>query len=169
VVLLTWRNTPRPRNQSQREKLRWWWDNTRSKEAVHRMHEMRTIAVDDSGVCQCNTQAGCAKTAEWIDVLFVSETPGDPRNVVSDGVHIATVWGRRFDAAFTNLLWRLAMCLTDTSLLRTTSRIVQQSLSNDGYHNFQSRWVFVATWYKVNNYARRNEVSLQHHRILKFR
>jgi len=30
-------------------------------------------------------QAGCAKTAERIDVLFGAETTGDPRNIVLDG------------------------------------------------------------------------------------
>jgi len=28
---------------------------------------------------------GCAKMAEWIDILFGVETPGDPRNIVLDG------------------------------------------------------------------------------------
>jgi len=34
------------------------------------------------------TWAGCAKTADRIDVLFWVETPGDPGNVVLDGVSL---------------------------------------------------------------------------------
>jgi len=33
------------------------------------------------------TNAGCAKTAEWIDVLFGVETHKDPRNNVLKGDH----------------------------------------------------------------------------------
>jgi len=50
------------------------------------MHEMQTIAIDDPGVCQSGTRAGCAKTAEQIDVLSGVETHGDARNSVLDGV-----------------------------------------------------------------------------------
>jgi len=45
------------------------------------MHEMQTIATDDSYVCQSVTRAGCAKTAERIDVLFGMETPEDPKTL----------------------------------------------------------------------------------------
>jgi len=44
----------------------------------------QTIAIGDLGVCQSVTRAGCAKTAERIDVLFWVETPRDPRNDVLD-------------------------------------------------------------------------------------
>jgi len=49
-----------------------------------RIEWTRPTAIDDPGVCQSVslsyglTQAGCAKTAERIDVLFVMKTPGDP-------------------------------------------------------------------------------------------
>jgi len=43
----------------------------------HLMPEMRTIAIDDPGVCQSVCHAsGCARTAERIDVLFGLETAG---------------------------------------------------------------------------------------------
>jgi len=46
---------------------------------------MRSIAIDDPGVCQFATRANCAKTADWIDVLFEVSTPGNPRNPLLDG------------------------------------------------------------------------------------
>jgi len=36
---------------------------------------MRTIAIDDPGVCLSDTRASCAKTAERINVLFGVEVP----------------------------------------------------------------------------------------------
>jgi len=76
---------------------------------------MRTIAIDDPGVCQSVTRAGCAKTAERIDVLFGVKTHGDPKNIaLHGGAHLLTVKGRGFDAAFAKLLWPLVI----TSLLR---------------------------------------------------
>jgi len=39
-------------------------------------------------VNQSVMRAGCAKSAEWIDVLFGVETPGHPRNILLDGVPI---------------------------------------------------------------------------------
>jgi len=46
---------------------------------------MRTIAIDDPGVCQFITRLRCAKTAERIDVLFGVETPGDRKSIKLDG------------------------------------------------------------------------------------
>jgi len=72
------------------------------------MHEIRTIATDDPGVCQPVKRVDCAKAAERIDVLFVVETHGDPRNIVLDeGPH-----PDGFDAAFTKSLWPLVMSAT---------------------------------------------------------
>jgi len=42
---------------------------------------MRTIVIDDLGVCQSVTRAGCAKTAEPIDFMFAEETSGDPKTL----------------------------------------------------------------------------------------
>jgi len=39
----------------------------------------------------------CAKMAEWIDVLFGVVTPGDPRNIVLEGVPISQ-WQEGFNA-----------------------------------------------------------------------
>jgi len=50
------------------------------------------IVVDGLGICQSVclsvTLVGYAKAAEQIDLLFGVEAPGDPRNVVLDGVCI---------------------------------------------------------------------------------
>jgi len=47
---------------------------------------MRTIAIDDPGVCQSVCYVGeLCKTTERIDILFGVETPRDPRNIVLDG------------------------------------------------------------------------------------
>jgi len=43
---------------------------------------MQSIAVGDPGVSLSVMWMGCAKTAEWIDVLFGVETLGDPGNIV---------------------------------------------------------------------------------------
>jgi len=67
---------------------------------------MRTIAIDDPGVCQSVTRAKCAKTAERIDVLFGVETPLDPRSTPS---HTARRKGS--DATFAKLLWPVVMFL----------------------------------------------------------
>jgi len=41
------------------------------------MHEIRTIAMGDPGVCFLSVmRAGYVKTAERIDVLFEMQTPG---------------------------------------------------------------------------------------------
>jgi len=45
------------------------------------MHEMRTFAIDNLGVCQSAKRAGCAKTAKRIEVLFGVETSGDPKTL----------------------------------------------------------------------------------------
>jgi len=50
---------------------------------------MQTIAIDDPGSLSVSLFATRAKTAERIDVLFGMETPGDPRNIVLDGVPLA--------------------------------------------------------------------------------
>jgi len=58
------------------------------------MHEMWTIAIDDTGVCQsvCVLWAVCAKKAEWIDVLFWSGDSWGPRNTALDGSpHLPTL------------------------------------------------------------------------------
>jgi len=47
------------------------------------MHKMRTISVDDLGVCQSVTRLCRANTAERIEVLLGVET-WDPRNIVLD-------------------------------------------------------------------------------------
>jgi len=50
-------------------------------------------------------RAGCAKTAERIDVLFGVVIPGNPRNIVLNwGPHLLTARGRGFDAAFAKLV-----------------------------------------------------------------
>jgi len=56
----------------------------------------------------CYTDGLC-KTTERIDVLFMVETRGNPRNIVLDGCPIphGEVLGRGFDAAFAKLLWPL--------------------------------------------------------------
>jgi len=67
---------------------------------------MWSIAINDSGVFQSVIWAAVQQTAEWIDVLFWAETPGDPRNIVIDGgPHPTTARGRGFNAAFAKLLW----------------------------------------------------------------
>jgi len=48
------------------------------------MHEMKTIAIDDLGVCQSVTRTECVKTAERIDVRFRVEA-WNPRNSALDG------------------------------------------------------------------------------------
>jgi len=80
----------------------------------HRIYEMRTITIDDPDVCQSVWHgAGCAKTAELIDVLFGVETARNPRNIVSDGNPHPARQGTRgkemkCDTAFTNLFsWQL--------------------------------------------------------------
>jgi len=57
-------------------------------------------------VCLSRRRARCAKTAERIDVLFEVETPGYPRNIVSDGSP-RPPRQREFNAAFAKLLWPL--------------------------------------------------------------
>jgi len=58
---------------------------------MHRVHDRRTIAIDDPRVCQYVkvsrgfTWLRCANTAERIEVLLVVETPGDLRNIALDG------------------------------------------------------------------------------------
>ena len=42
-------------------------------------------------------------------------------------------------------------CLTDSSLLTMASHTVQQALSQEGFYDFQSRWVLLATWHNVTN------------------
>jgi len=61
---------------------------------------MWTNAIDDLGVYQSVTLAGCAKTAERIDVLFGMETPGNPRNTILDGVSIPNGDKGGLNAAF---------------------------------------------------------------------
>jgi len=46
------------------------------------MHDMQITAIDDPDVCESVTRAGCAKTAEQVDVLLGVATPGDSRNIV---------------------------------------------------------------------------------------
>ena len=41
--------------------------------------------------------------------------------------------------------------LTDTSLLAVAGQAVQRALSQEGFDNFQSRWVLAVTWYNVTN------------------
>jgi len=55
-----------------------------------RLHELWTIAINDPDVCKSVPlfhAGGLCKTAERIDILFVMETPRDPRNIVLDGDH----------------------------------------------------------------------------------
>jgi len=49
------------------------------------MNAMRTIAIDDPGVCLSVMKADGLKTAEQIDVLFGVITFDDPRSKVLDG------------------------------------------------------------------------------------
>ena len=37
----------------------------------------------------------------------------------------------------------------DESLLKKASETVQQALYNEGYCEYQSRWVLVVTWYEI--------------------
>jgi len=60
-----------------------------------------------SSECLSVTQAGCAKMAEQIDILFGVVIPRDLRNIVLDGVLIPRGERRGFDAAFAKLLWLL--------------------------------------------------------------
>jgi len=46
---------------------------------------MRSVAIDNPDVSLSVTRAGCANTAERIDVLFGVDTPGNPRNIALDG------------------------------------------------------------------------------------
>jgi len=66
-------------------------------------------------------QAGCAKTAERIDVLFELETPVDTKNTVHvlDGGPIPTSRGRGFDAGFAKLLWPL---VTSAATIESTTK-----------------------------------------------
>jgi len=41
--------------------------------------------------------------------------------------------------------------LTDASLLAVTGQAVQRALSQEGFDNFQSRWVLAVTWYNVTS------------------
>jgi len=43
------------------------------------MQEMRTIAIDDPGVCQSVTRLRCANTTERIEVLFGVVTLAYPK------------------------------------------------------------------------------------------
>jgi len=54
-------------------------------------------------------QAGCAKTAEQIDVLFEVETPGDPIHIILDGGPYPLL--QVGDAVFAKLLWTLCFLL----------------------------------------------------------
>jgi len=58
------------------------------------LYEMRTIAMDVAGICQSECLsvrwAGCAKTAEHIDVLFEVRDSGHPRHVVLDWCYSVT-------------------------------------------------------------------------------
>jgi len=70
------------------------------------MHEIRTIAIDDPGVCQSVCHAGglCS--------------PEDPRNIVLDGVPIPTspmVRGRGFNVALPNYIGHLLLLLSYSS------------------------------------------------------
>jgi len=46
----------------------------------------------------------------------------------------------------------LLCILTDTSLLDAASRTVRQVFQCEGFGEFQSRWVFIATWHNVSRY-----------------
>jgi len=63
------------------------------------MHEMRAIAIGDTGVCHFSTVM-CKN-----DVLFGVEAHGDPKTLYSTGEPIPTSKRREFDAVFTKLLW----------------------------------------------------------------
>jgi len=61
----------------------------------HRMHEMRTIAVDDPDVCQ-SLSASCGRLCEngRTDRRPVWGENLDPRYIVLDGVHVdRRLWG----------------------------------------------------------------------------
>jgi len=63
---------------------------------------MQTIVIDDLGICPSVIQAGYAKMAGQIDVLFGL---GTQETLYKMGVLISTQRG--FDAAFAKLLWPL--------------------------------------------------------------
>jgi len=67
---------------------------------LHQMHEIQTIVICNSGICL--SVRGWAKTAEWIDIIFVVE-----------GVSRSHSEGRGFDAAFAKFICQLV----DSSLL----------------------------------------------------
>jgi len=46
---------------------------------------MQTFAIHDAGICLSVARLRCAKTAEWIDVLFGVESLVDSKNIVLDG------------------------------------------------------------------------------------
>jgi len=65
---------------------------------AYRIQEMRTNAIDDPGVCQSVMRAGCAKTAERIDVQF-----RDLGNtVLAGGFHIPAARGESSTNCATN-------------------------------------------------------------------
>jgi len=69
------------------------------------MHKIRTISIDDPGVCQSACHAGgCAETTEQIDVLLGVKTPDNPK---AGGPHPPTVTERGFDTG----LCRVSLCI----------------------------------------------------------
>jgi len=47
----------------------------------------------------------------------------------------------------------VVLCLIGTALLSKTDQIVQKTSSQEGFNDFQSRWLFVVTWYKVDSHG----------------
>jgi len=71
---------------------------------LHLMREVQTIAINDPGVSQSVTKAGCAKTAEQIDVLFELETRGKQETLYhgEEGVGLMRPLPKYFGHLFCN-------------------------------------------------------------------
>jgi len=97
------------------------------------MREMWAIATDVPLLCcviclSVNlsvTRAGCAKTAERINVLFGMEIPGDLRN--RGGLHSPRGGGRGFDAAFAKLLRPVVMLACELFIVTAYTSTMRQS------------------------------------------
>jgi len=74
----------------------------------HRLHEMRSVAINDPSVSLSVTRTGCSKTAERIGVLIWMETLGRPEKHGGPrpGLYSKVTTARRqgLDAAFAKLL-----------------------------------------------------------------
>jgi len=84
----------------------------------HRMHEMRTTAIDIPGVCQyvcLSCRRGLCENGSTDRRPVYGEDSWGPKNIVLDGdsqFPIPKGEGKRFNAAFTQLLWPPVWFLT---------------------------------------------------------